>query len=145
MSLKAAEVSTLLPFILDECMRLGGSNVFGAAFIGLGGALVKFAEQLKTYKCVVPDCHRVAMLKTVGSISRCSEAANMKLTLKSNLLGHLVKRTSRLNLHTLVPSNTERAVRAQRGADRLEPVFAGPRRRDLDLQGEIKEQRILQD
>ena len=94
MSLKAAESSMIIPFVIDELMTHGGDDVFGGQLIGAGVALQTLLKTMRMHRTVVPAHGCLQMRRSMDMHIRCCEAAEVALVPKHHLACHLVDRTA---------------------------------------------------
>jgi hypothetical protein len=83
---------------MRQLVELVVCGVLRPSPIGAGTALVRFCELMKADKVIVSEKSYQQMMKSLESFERCARASNLKLTMKSHNLLHMVKRSRGPNL-----------------------------------------------
>eukprot|EP00959_Pyramimonas_sp_CCMP1952_P354146 7419961-Pyramimonas_sp.AAC.1 len=94
MSLKAAEVGTIINFALSQLMKYGGANTFGALLLGAGKALQTLRGELRLHEDVPPPEAMGRIREALHLHITCSRGANIRFTPKHHLLCHMIHRIS---------------------------------------------------
>eukprot|EP00959_Pyramimonas_sp_CCMP1952_P046663 974737-Pyramimonas_sp.AAC.1 len=92
MSLKAAEVSVMIGFVLSQLEKWGGAERFGAPLLGAGTSLVTLKSELAAHEGVPSPAGMMAIRAALDAHIMCSKAAGIKMSPKHHLLCHMVHR-----------------------------------------------------